>query len=229
MDKFKSVLKSMRDLYLEDHEYAVRSKKMIGMLENFIKKSIEEKLTNEGKKDLQIVQEEIIFQDEKEKNVDILLSHPTSGPLITIGVRSQMSSIAKNTLTYIQDIKGECLGLQKRFPMSVHAYVYMLPKEIIIPDEKKSKEVINHEKYAKIFNSMGGRAKLSSFDYKSLIFHKEAFDYFSYFVVDFKSEECHYKDNWLNENCENLCSIEELINGIIKTSKERLTFKKYFK
>lgn len=229
MEKLKDTLKKMRETYLKDPEYAVRSKKMIGMLENYIKKTLEENLSELGKKELKIDEEVNIFQDEKEKNIDVVLIHPTNGPIITIGVRSQMSSVAKNTLTYLQEIKGECLGLQTRFPMSTHCYIYMLPKNIIHPDSQKSKEKIDHEKYAKIMNSMGGRAQLNSFDYKSLIFHKQAFDYFCFFVVDFDDENITYEDNWSIKGYNHLSTLKELLVGTIQTTKDRLSFKKYFK
>ena len=228
MEKFKLMLDDMKRLYLNDPENAVRSKKMIGKLENFLKESIEDNLTNLGRKELLIKNELVLFQAEKEKNVDIALIHPINGPIITIGVRSQMSSVAKNTLTYYQDIEGECVGLQSRYPMSVHSYVYMHPKEIIA-EGKLSKEKINHIKYARLFNSLGGRAKLNSLDYKSLIINKTAFDYFTYFLVDFKSNSINYKDNWSNDGIDNLSTIDNLIKGIIKTTKERFHFKEYFK
>ena len=110
MEKFKLMLDDMKRLYLNDPENAVRSKKMIGKLENFLKESIEDNLTDLGRKELLIKNELVLFQAEKEKNVDIALIHPINGPIITIGVRSQMSSVAKNTLTYYQDIEGECVG-----------------------------------------------------------------------------------------------------------------------
>ena len=227
MDKFKDILEEMKQLYTANSEKAVRSKKMIGKLENFLKESINENLSDLGKKELTLKNEIVIFQAEKDKNVDVALIHPINGPLITIGVRSQMSSIAKNTLTYYQDIEGECVGLQTRYPMSVHSYVYMHPKNIIA-EGKLAKENINHLKYARLFNSLGGRAKLNSLDYKSLIFNKTAFDYFCYFVVDFNGNPLSYKDDWKDEGIENLASINELINGLIKTCKERFHFKDYF-
>lgn len=222
-----STIEQMRDLYINDAENAVRSKKMISKLENFLKESIENNLSDLGKKELSVKNEIVMFQSEKDKNVDIALIHPINGPLITIGVRSQMSSVAKNTLTYYQDIVGECVGLQSRYPMSVHSYVYMHPKNIIAKGSL-AKENINHLKYAQLFNSLGGRAKLNSLDYKSLIINKTVFDYFCYFVVDFKSTPVDYKDNWKGEGIENLSTIEDLIKGIIKTTKERFHFKNYF-
>lgn len=227
MTNLISVIEEMRDLYINDAENAVRSKKMISKLENFLKENIENSLSDLGKRELSVKNEIVIFQSEKDKNVDIALIHPINGPLITIGVRSQMSSVAKNTLTYYQDIVGECVGLQSRYPMSVHSYVYMHPKEIIAKG-KLAKENINHLKYAHLFNSLGGRAKLNSLDYKSLIINKSVFDYFSYFVVDFKSTPVTYKDNWEEDGIENLSTIENLVKGLIKTTKERFHFKDYF-
>jgi hypothetical protein len=227
MEIFNRMLIDMKNLYLEDPVKAVRSKGMIGKLENFLKDGIQLHLTDLGKKELSIKNEMVIFQAEKEKNVDVVLVHPTNGPIITIGVRSQMSSVAKNTLTYYQDIEGECVGLQSRYPMSVHSYVYMHPKEIIA-EGKLAKEKINHIKYAHLFNSLGGRGKLNPLDYKNLIISKAAFDYFSYFIVDFKANPVSYKDDWTKDGIENLSTIKELVEGVIKTAKERFHFKDYF-
>ena len=75
MEKFKLMLDDMKRLYLNDPENAVRSKKMIGKLENFLKESIEDNLTDLGRKELLIKNELVLFQAEKEKNVDIALNN----------------------------------------------------------------------------------------------------------------------------------------------------------
>ena len=109
MEKFKLMLDDMKRLYLNDPENAVRSKKMIGKLENFLKESIKDNLTDLGRKELLIKNELVLFQAEKEKNVDIALIHPINGPIITIGVRSQMSSVAKIPLPIIKILRVSVL------------------------------------------------------------------------------------------------------------------------
>ena len=85
--KYSQLLTKMRDLYIEDAQYAVRSKKFIGMLEERILDDIWDQLTSKGKKILKKGHEVEILQDAKIKNVDIAIIDPNSGPLITVGIR----------------------------------------------------------------------------------------------------------------------------------------------
>ena len=82
---------------------------------------------------LQLMQEATLFGSHKNKDADIVLSHYANGPQIIIGVRSQMSSVAKNLENYYEGIIGECISLHDRFPMATIGYVYLLPTEPIKP------------------------------------------------------------------------------------------------
>ena len=228
MSNFIKMLNEMRRLYKEDPLKAVRSKSMIQCLENYIKNELESQLNSNGKRDLKVNHEVRIFHAEKMKSVDISVIHPEGGPLITVGVRSQNSSLAKNMNTYYQDIIGECVGVQSRYPMSVHAYVYTIPKEVIM-EGKVSKEIINHKKYAELLNSLGGRSKLNDLDYKNaLLLNKTVYDYMSFFVVDYKAEPIKTFKKWEEEGFDNLTDIEKLPGELIKTFKKRFHFLDYF-
>ena len=223
MKSYETLFKEMGEFYLQDPAYAVRSKKFIGMLEEHLASEITSQLSEyANSQGLKVFNEKKIFQDYKVKNVDIALIDPINGPLITIGVRSQMSDIAKNVLTYYQEISGECLHLQNRYPMSTHGYVYIHPKKLI----GDKKENIDHDRYAKLFSSIGCRTEASKVDY-SLI--KGNFDHFAYPVIDFKSKPVTFFDDWKNKlNLTNDISIKNFVKNIIKTSKERLNFIDYF-
>lgn len=229
MTAFIEMLSEMKRLYIEDPQNAVRSKSMIGCLEKFLKTELENNLNDKGKEKLKVYHEKKVFHAEKEKNIDISVVHPISGPLITIGVRSQNSSLGKNLYTYYQDIIGECVGVQARYPMSIHCYVYTIPKEIIMPGDV-SNEIVNHKKYARLLNTIGGRAKLNDLDYKnSLLLNKTVYDYMSFFVVDYKADPIKTYDGWEeNEDYNNLTNIEKLPSSIIKTFKKRFHFLDYF-
>src|SRR5690606_9563549 len=103
-----------------------------------------------------VIEEAKILGSHKSKDVDVAVVHPQSGPLVLVGVRSQMSSVGKNVLTYYQDIVGEAVSLQERYPMTVHSYVYLHPYSYV--EERKAtktrparNEVItpDHVRYAK--------------------------------------------------------------------------------
>ncbi len=81
----------------------------------------------------QLMQEVTLFGSHKNKDEDIALTHYANGPLIAIGVRSQMSSVGKNIENYYEGIIGECISLHDRFPMATLGYVYLLPKNPIKP------------------------------------------------------------------------------------------------
>ena len=230
MQKYTSLIEKMKDLYLDNPTYAVRSKKFVGMLEQQMETELWSKITENGKSELKIQNEAIIFQDDKNKNIDIVLSHPINGPLITIGVRTQMSNIAKNTLTYFQEIRGECLGLQTRYPMSVHGYIYLHPKRIINTNISSSqqRETVDHDRYAKLFSTISGRSELSDIEYKNFFVGvKGVFDHFSYFVVDFEKDPISYNDDWSHLTDIDM-SIDNFIDNLVNTAKKRFHFTNFF-
>jgi len=120
------------------------------------------------------------------KDMDVAVIDPVNGPLMLIGVRSQMSSIGNNTLGYIDGIIGEAESLQKRFPMSIHGYVYFMPKEVIKPG--KENEKVNHARYAKLLSTITGREGV---DYNET---RGIYDHLAYMVVDFNATPLSIED-----------------------------------
>ena len=130
-----------------------------------------------------------------------------------------MSSVSKNVLTYYQDIIGECISLQDRFPMSVHCYVYLHPKKTI--KEGQEYERIDHTRYAKLYDKITGRSQEKR-TYKQIT---GIYDHFSYLVADF--EEGEYKEDW-SEICDNDLKLSNLVDRIIETFRDRIFFEEYF-
>ena len=119
-ERLTEALTDMKTIFETDPIHAVRSQEFIKTFHKFIAKDLEGFLLPKAlKAGVKVVQEAKIFGSYKSKDVDVAVIHPVNGPLICVGVRSQMSSIGKNVLTYYQDIAGEAISLQERFPMSV--------------------------------------------------------------------------------------------------------------
>jgi hypothetical protein len=61
------------------------------------------------------------------KEVDVCLTIPDSGPLLAISLKSQMSSIIKNTINRFEEYVGDATNLHTRYPMLVLGFVMMIP------------------------------------------------------------------------------------------------------
>jgi hypothetical protein len=208
----------MKDIYVANPEDAVRSQQFIQTLHNYIASSLKERLNkNAEKENVKVITEAELYSSSKPKKVDIGIIHPVNGPIMQIGVRSQMSSIAKNTLTYYEGIIGECISLQDRFPLCVHGYVYLMPKKVILGG--KEKESINHDRYARMYDKIADRGYL----YKNV---KGSYDNFAYFVVDFNADPIDFKEDW--ENIKNDLRISNFVDRMIKTFKDREIFMEFF-
>ena len=85
--KYTERFQEMKELYIADPTYAVRSKKFIGLLEKRILNDIWESLSDKGKSILRKEHEVEIFQDSKNKNVDRFWkanSHGVSGQILQL-------------------------------------------------------------------------------------------------------------------------------------------------
>lgn len=103
----------MHALYLADRVTAVRGQHFIKTLHGYIADQFRLRLHPDAvKAGIEVIEEAEILGSHKAKNVDVAVVHPRSGPLALVGVRSQMSSVGKNVLTYYQDIVGEAVSLQ---------------------------------------------------------------------------------------------------------------------
>ena len=178
----------MWTIYQENPAAAVRSQKFIKMLHRFLADDLRGRLTEEAKKEGVVVAEEVtIYGSHKPKDADIAIVHPSNGPLMYIGVRSQMSSVGKNVLEYYQGIVGECISLQDRFPMTVFGYVYLHPVMSWKEVERKGKrlkvdEPLDHARFAKMYAAISGRSGLN---YTHI---RARYDQFAYMVVEFRKE-----------------------------------------
>jgi hypothetical protein len=179
--KLDECLRDMNQEFRANPEKAVRSQSFIRFLHNYLKEDLESRFSRLGQlRKVEASLEPKVMGSHRPKDMDVAVIDPVNGPLMLIGVRSQMSSIGNNTLGYIDGIIGEAESLQKRFPMSVHGYVYFMPKEVIKPG--KESEKVNHARYAGLLGTITGR---SGVDYSET---RGIYDHLAYMVVDFNAK-----------------------------------------
>lgn len=216
------VLKEMRELYGSDPTKAVRGQGFIKLLHGYLASQLDSRLTPAAKKaGVRIVQEATLFGSHKPKDVDVSVIHPINGPMMIVGLRSQMSSVANNALTYYQDIVGECISLQDRFPLAIIGYIYLMPLRPIKEDHEDV--VIDHARYAKMYGAITGR---SGHQWKSL---RGIYDQFAYMVVDFTQDPPVVDENIVvGAVPKHDLRISTFIDRMIATYKDRDLFLDYF-
>lgn len=177
----------MKTKYDKDPVNAVRSQSFIKMFHRYIADDLRSRLTAKARKDgVEVKEEAKLFGSHKPKNADVAVIHPNNGALMSIGVRSQMSSVGKNALEYYQGIIGECISLQDRFPMAVYGYAYLHPHSLL--EQRKATKKLpartvrvspDHARYAKLYSAITGR---DGTEYKDI---RGIYDHFAHLVVDF--------------------------------------------
>ncbi|MEN4904629.1 hypothetical protein [Luteimonas sp. TWI1437] len=193
-DEFLAVLRRMKVIFELNPEAAVRSQEFIKTFHSFIARDLGSFITPKARRaGVKVLEEAPVYGSYKSKNVDVAVIHPTNGPLILVGVRSQMSSVGKNVLTYYQDIVGEAISLQERFPMCTTGYAYLHPLEVR-PWQKRNGEWTraerpNHRRYARLYAAIGQRDDRI---YKHMT---GAYDHFAYCVADFHSDPIAVRDD----------------------------------
>jgi len=175
--------------YRADPEKAVTSQGFIKILHRHLAEDLDSRLTKWARKTrgVHVKEEAGLLGVAKDKNVDVAVIDPLNGPLLLVGVRSQMSSIGKNAPGYFEGVIGDAMALQERFPMSTHGYVYLHPLTVI--KAGKEAEKVNHQKYARMYASITGR---SGTEYRTV---RGVFDQFAYMVVDFTKEPAELRDD----------------------------------
>jgi hypothetical protein len=168
-------LQKMKAVYVNAPVTSVRSQSFINVLHDWC---ISE-LRNVGINDdsFTILKEATIFGSHKPKDVDVAVIENINGPQIIIGIRSQMSSVSKNILTYYEEIIGDCISLHDRFPMAVLCYIYLLPQKAIkggIP------EIVNLDRAEHLFARITGRN-----DWRET---KDKYEHFAFLKVDFETD-----------------------------------------
>lgn len=195
-DALAATLSEMNRLYVTDRMVAVRGQGFIKTLHANIAEQLRSRLHPDARRAGVIVKEEAkVLGSHKSKDVDVGVLHPTSGPLVLVGVRSQMSSIGNNVLTYYQDIVGEAVSLQERYPMTVHSYVYLHPltfrKDVKRGGAKVGEHTVqtDYARYAKMYRAITGRND---------VLYKHAsgiYDQFAYMLVDFDAKPIALRDD----------------------------------
>lgn len=167
-------LRQMKDFYLKNPLVAVRGQGFINILHDYCVNE----LVNLGVPIEKIFKEATVLGSHKAKNVDVAMIDKVNGPLIIIGIRSQMSSIGKNILTYYEEIIGDCISLHDRFPMAVICYVYLLPTKPIKPGLED--EAVNLDRAEKLFKLITDRG-----DWRNT---KDKYEHFAFLKVDFTKD-----------------------------------------
>jgi len=219
--QLSSVLQRMKSIFEANPENAVRSQEFIKAFHGFIAQDLRSFITRKaGRAGVKVVEEAPVYGSYKSKNVDVAVIHPTNGPLILVGVRSQMSSIGKNVLTYYQDIVGEAISLQERFPMCTTGYAYVHPFEVR-PWEKRNGDFTqaerpNHRRYARLYAAIGQRDDRL---YKHMT---GSYDHFAYCIADFHADPIAVRDEIVSQAVSNLdMSIRSFVPRLIETFHSR--------
>lgn len=220
-ERLDETLAAMREIFEDDPESAVRSQAFIKTFHKFIADDLRAFLEPKAAKaGIRVVEEAKVFGSFKSKDVDVAVIHPINGPLLLIGVRSQMSSVGKNVLTYYQDIVGEAISLQERFPMCTTGYAYLHPLAVT-PWEKKSgkwseEEHPDHARFARMYAGIGQR------DDRLYKHQTGSYDHFAYSVVDFASEPIELRDDIVRKAVPKLdMSIKTFVPRLVETFHSR--------
>lgn len=231
LSKLQQCLSDMKHTYLSDPAAAVRSSSFIYQLHKYCveelyavldKKKVQRIEFSDMKmptgrphyptvpiepEKFQLMQEATLFGSHKNKDEDIVLAHFANGPQIAIGVRSQMSSVAKNIENYYEGIIGECISLHDRFPMATLGYVYLLPKNPIKPGLK---EEIDLERIESLFMKITNRENWHD--------PNDRYEHFAFIKVDFSTNP-----PTILPTCQEL-GIETFFDKLIATHNERNLF-----
>jgi len=212
----------MQSLYRANPIAAVRGQGFIRLLHAELTRGFEARLLPARKRNgVRIVEEATIFGSHKTKDVDVAVIDPVNGPLVIVGVRSQMSSVGKNALNYYEGIIGECISLQERFPMAVIGYVYLHPLKPILVG--KEFETIDHTRYAKMYAAITGR---TGQDYKNV---RGIYDHFAYMVVDFTNDPPVLRDDIVEQAVPRVdLSIGTFVDRMVTTFSDRHLFVEMF-
>ena len=200
--RLEDCLQQMKAVYLNDPVGSVRGQAFINVLHDYCISELHQ--VGITKNSFKIIKEATIFGSHKQKDVDVAVIENINGPQIIIGIRSQMSSISKNILTYYEEIIGDCISLHDRFPMTVLCYVYLLPKR---PIKEGLSELVNLERAERLFERITGRE-----DWRA---PKDKYEHFAFLKVDFDQDPPELLETTP------LLSINNFFDNIVKTYNDR--------
>jgi hypothetical protein len=200
--KLIEVLQKMKTTYVDAPVASVRSQLFINMLHDWcVSELCNVGINNDS---FTILKEATIFGSHKPKDVDVAVIENINGPQIIVGIRSQMSSVSKNILTYYEEIIGDCISLHDRFPMAVLCYIYLLPQKTI---KNGIHEAVNLERAERLFTRITGRN-----DWRE---PKDKYEHFAFLKVDFEADP-----PTIIETTPLLC-IDNFFDKIVQTYNER--------
>ncbi|MCD6282161.1 hypothetical protein J7J84_00945 [bacterium] len=133
---------------------AVRRQSFIKMLHQYC---IYELMQRGFTRSLEPKSEVKILTSHKYKKADVAVVHPTSGPMLIIGVRSQMSSLGNNFKNYFEMEVGEVSSIHERFPLCVVGLLYLHPERDFIPSRRIGP--FDFGRAATMFSVITGREK----------------------------------------------------------------------
>ena len=208
-------LSKMKHIFMTDPTKAIRGQNFIKTLHVFLENELRSRLSKAAvKRGVQVGGEITVLGSYKTKDVDVAVYDPKSGPLVLVGVRSQMSSIGKNVLTYYQDIAGEAVSLQERFPLTTLGYVYLHPLRDMVSD---TVQMTNYQRWSALYASISGRDDRL---YKHI---RGMYDQFSYMLVDFDKDTPEVRDDLIREAVPDMdLSIRTFVDRIVETTKRRM-------
>jgi len=133
----------------------IRSQRIIKLLHEYVINELE----NNGIKREWIQRDAIIHGFPKTKQQDILIQPPHGvvvlkqnrktrkihvGPLMSVNIRSQLSSIDKNYDTLYERLFAEALNIHNQFPRMILGYVYLIP---LVGYSESGTEILFTEEY----------------------------------------------------------------------------------
>jgi hypothetical protein len=222
MELLIKTLKEMKETYenairVGKYTELIRSQKLIGMLHEFAERELQKRFPSQW-----IYRDKPVYGYPKVKNQDILIQPPQNskqnlsiGPIATINVRSQLSSIEKNYDTLFERLFAEALNLHNRFPYLVLGYIYLLPKVGYDDKAAKNREVrlvesYDMEKYILSFLSITNRQSPNDVPWK--------YERVALLIVDFEQDppvvmdsmKTFLKEGLIKENFAKLFTFEPL-------------------
>ena len=107
----------------------------------------------------------------KTKDQDILVQKEENQPLISLNIRSQLSSVQKNYDTLFERLVAESVNIHEKFPQVPCGYLYLLPAVGYNSDAMKENKVVrnehfNWEKYLTTFGLLADRQDSSDKTFK---------------------------------------------------------------
>lgn len=230
------VLRRMKATYDSDPVKAVRGQSFIKILHKYVADDLRSRLTPLAiRHGVEVKEEAKLFGSHKPKDADVAVIHPNNGALMSVGVRSQMTSLGNNVLEYYQGIIGECISLQDRFPMAVYGYVYLHPetyqkrvKRTIggVKTEVLTDATTDYPRYAQMYAAIAGRDGPQYADIRGM------YDHFAYMLVDFDESTGQLVRDDLVQSAvpleERDLRISTFVDRLVETFKKRNLWLDYF-